>query len=474
MKDKIYRNSPYFLKYILVNIKAYQNKKKRYNNYYSKYYEELVSNFNSSDKNRVLDYQKSKLIDLLTECFDFSNYYRGIFDRLNITREFISEDPYGTLRILPILEKKTLREESEELVNTNVKRKVSSLNFTSGTTGTPTKTYYDYESEAISFALWNRFHYMIGLDKRDKHIRLSYKQVVNLDQNRSPFWIYNRIDNQLLMSVYHLNEGFLKSYIDKIQEFKPIYIDGSPSAIHILADYINRRKISLSFTLKGICTTAETLFDHQRADIEKAFKCKVYNQYASSEGSPFITECKNGKMHLNEDSGFFEVLDAENKEVINGIGKLVITSLRSWKTPLIRYDIGDFIEVNRNSKCSCGSPFKVVERVLGRANDLFWIKSKGYVRANVSSCLVQVKGVVEMQIIQKKPSYLVVFIVVGKEFTRDYEEIISNNLKDSLGDEVEIKYEYVDEIVQNNKGKFKFIVREFNVEDYSINNGKDI
>ena len=59
----------------------------------------------------------------------------------------------------------------------------------------------------------------------------------------------------------------------------------------------------------AITTTAETLYDYQRSIIQEFFQCKVYNQYASSEGSPFITECKSGSLHVNMDSGIFEFLN---------------------------------------------------------------------------------------------------------------------------------------------------------------------
>lgn len=467
MQEKIYKNSPYLIKSLLVNLKAFFNNKKRYNKYYDKAYKELLNNFVSKDINLVKCYQHEKVKELLLESFQFSKYYRSIFNKLKIEENDIIDDPIKILKQLPLLSKSILRENPDDIINTNPHRKISSINFTSGTTGTPTKTYNDYESQAISFALWNRFHYMIGLNKSDRHIRMSYKEVVNMDCVNPPFWIYNKVDNQLLMSVYHLNERNLNSYIQKIKKFKPKYIDGSPSAIHVLAEFITRNNIELNFSLKGICTTAETLFTHQRIDIEKAFNCKVFNQYASSEGSPFITECINGKMHLNEDSGVFEILDENDHEVKAGIGRLVVTSLRSWKTPLIRYDIGDYVELGDNYTCDCGSPFRVVENVLGRANDLFWTKEKGFVRATISSSIKNEKGIIEMQIIQKEPNIININIVVNKDiYNIKTEEVIKQNLYYSLGKDLNIDFIYSDKILNEGKGKFKFIKREFNIHDY--------
>ena len=41
--------------------------------------------------------------------------------------------------------------------------------------------------------------------------------------------------------------------------------------------------------------------------LKKAFNCPVRNQYASSEGSPFITENTDGELELGPMSGYFEL-----------------------------------------------------------------------------------------------------------------------------------------------------------------------
>ena len=57
-----------------------------------------------------------------------------------------------------------------------------------------------------------------------------------------------------------------------------------------------------------------------RSDIEKAFNCPVRNQYASSEGAPFITEDINGDFEIGSMSGYFELEKVEGK-----IYELIVT-----------------------------------------------------------------------------------------------------------------------------------------------------
>src|SRR5690606_23504378 len=159
------------------------------------------------------------------------------------------------------------------------------------------------ESIERAFALWKRFHWTIGIDKTMKNVRFSGRIIVDPYTVRKPIWVYNFFEKQLMMSSYHLKTENVMYNIDKLNTFRPLFIDGYPSAIYILAQYINKNKITLAFCPKAIATTAETLYDYQREEIERAFKANVFNQYASSEGAPFITECRHGQLHLNLDSG---------------------------------------------------------------------------------------------------------------------------------------------------------------------------
>ena len=467
MKQKIYNYSPYFVKFILVNIKAYINKKKRYNEFYKPIYDELLEN-SVSKREVVLKYQKKQLIKLLTECYQYSEFYKKRFLSNNVSIEEIKNKPYDVLFKLPLLTKDERKKYVDKIINLNPKRKVSSIGYTSGTTGTPTKNYTDKETEAISFALWNRFHNTIGINKKSKHIRFSSNLVANPNRLTPPFWVYNIIDNQLMMSVFNLKEENLKFYINKMNEFQPVYIDGFPSAIFIIADYIVRNKLKLSFKLSAICTTAETLFENQRIVIEEAFGCKVYNQYASSEGSPFITECKAGNMHLEEDSGVFEILDDNNVPVKDdNIGRLVVTSLRNWKTPLLRYDILDYVELSNNHEiCSCGSPFKYIKSVHGRSNDVLWTFDRGYVSGGIATSIKNVQGIKQLQIIQKTPTDFEIIIVKNDNYKISDETYITKNLKLRLGENININFVYKDKINHNISGKLKLLIREFNVNDY--------
>ena len=461
--DKVYRASPYFFKVCFLNIIGYLNRSKRYTQSFEKYLTEYKTLW-KSDLNTLEDYREAQLEKLLLECFNHSKWYRNKMLEIGITDCMIKKKPMETLKSIPILTKKERKENTLEIENHS--RKTISSGYSSGTSGSPTLNFLDKESTERSFALWKRFHWTIGLKKDDRHIRLSGRILIDPDKTSSPFWIFNRSENQLLMSVYHMTEINLKFYISKIDSFKPIYLDGYPSAIYILAHYINENNITLKHRIRAIAVTAETLYEHQRIAIQKAFNCPVYNQYASSEGSPFITECKHGKLHINTDSGIFEILDDKNQEVKPGeIGRLVVTSFRNLKTPLLRYDIGDkVLKSHAESACECLCKMPTVQNILGRDDDVLWTHEKGYV-GRMGTAYKGLEGIIKSQILQQTPQLIVVNMIINNDFKSSTKEEFIRNLKDRLGNKIHVQIKFVDEIPLGPNGKFVAVKRNFNLDD---------
>lgn len=465
MLDNIYKKSPYFIKVILLNVKALLNFKKRYTKKYTHYLSIYNTNWHKS-RNQILDFQKTELTNLLLECQEYSEFYKERFLRQEIKKELIQENPYKVLFSLPFLTKSERKQNVEEIINQNPERKTSGIGYTSGTSGSPTKNYTDKESTARGFALWSRFHKTIDFNIKDKSIRFSGRIIVKPQRKNPPFWIENFIENQLFMSMYHLNEANIPFYINKINNYKPVYLDGYPSAFYNIANYSLKRNIKITYKPKAICVTAETLYDYQRIAIEEAFGCKVYNQYASSEGSPFITECKEGKLHVNEDSGIFEFLDSDNNPAKPGsIARMVVTSFRNLKTPLIRYDIEDNVLLPLEQKvCKCGSNMIYVDDILGRHDDILFTEEKGYI-AGMNKAYIGINGIIKSQIIQENVGLFKVKNVVDNDYTESMNIKFLQNLKDRLGEKVTIDIQIVNDIPLGPNGKFDAVKREFEIND---------
>src|SRR5690606_18459414 len=114
------------------------------------------------------------------------------------------------------------------------------------------------------------------------------------------------------------------------------------SFIYDLARYVNSNNHSGEIVLKGVFPSSEKLTLEMRDEIERAFSCKVFDHYGSTEGIPLITQCKSGNYHIVPESGIIEFLNSDGSHAQTGQpAEMYMTSLRQLSRPLLRYKIGD-------------------------------------------------------------------------------------------------------------------------------------
>lgn len=229
-----------------------------------------------------------------------------------------------------------------------------------------------------------------------------------------------------------------------------------------LAEHIEREGMGMSVHVEAIFTTSETLLPHVRKRLERVFRCKVYDQYASGEGAPFIYECNEGKMHYSLPSGIIEIVD-HNKQPAKE-GEMLVTSFTSNGTPLLRYRIGDY-GVLSDQKCSCGMNFPVFERIEGRSKDFIYSKQRGKLyNAQIGDVVkAEIAGLRNIQVIQEKLSRITLNMVTSDEFDESELEHLLAKLEDRLGNEMEIDVKYVETLYREKSGKVKLIIN--NVHD---------
>jgi phenylacetate-coenzyme A ligase PaaK-like adenylate-forming protein len=69
---------------------------------------------------------------------------------------------------------------------------------------------------------------------------------------------------------------------------------------------------------------------------------------------------------VQSESVLLEIVDDAGRACAPGrAGRVVVTSLHNFATPLIRYELGDLAEFG--APCACGRSLPVISRVLGRS-----------------------------------------------------------------------------------------------------------
>lgn len=456
--NRMYLEAPGWLKDAAVSAIGLRNNRSRRGEYFRERYRVLMEHVSANEEELAI-VQRSELSELLREAYEYSPYYRGLLeDAVGPLAKWIDRDPLEVFARLPLLEKSCLRERLSDIVSTDPHRKTVTVTYTSGTTGTPMAIEVDSESLQETFAEWERYYRWIGLPSTFRSVRLSGRILVKPGTTRPPFWVMNHASRQLFMSTYHLSPRNIPAYIKKLNEFQPQLIDGYPSAIYVLAKFINDTATEVSFSPTAISTTAETLFDYQREEIERAFGCPVYNQYASSEGAPWIVQCSEGSYHVWTDTGVFEFFNARESESGQTLADLVVTSFRSRKTPLIRYNIGDTVSLLPSvARCTCGSAFPLIGGVTGREEDVLYTLERGYV-GRLDTAYKGLSGIFRSKIVQTKDDHIDVYVVPTADYSEAVQEQLKSNLRERLGD-IDIAVLVVESIPLSKNGKFKAVER---------------
>lgn len=446
MKDKLYLISPVFIQEILISVFNWLAYKKRYGGSYKKF-RTLFKENRTLSLAQLQTAQKERFSAFLSIAITNAPFYKN-YPAVELTE----------LRQLPILKKEDLRKNIGDLFT--VPKSKAIVSKTGGTTGKSLEVLFTNENMQERFAMLDDFRYRFGYQLGKKTAWFSGKNLLTKkDIKNSRFWKTDFLYNVRYYSTFHIKEAYLKYYIQDLIKFKPEYLVGFPSTILEIAKYGLRNGIDFpANTVKAIFPTAETLREEMYFAIEGFFKSKMFNQYASSEGAPFIFECINGNLHLELQSGVFEVLDDFNEP--SREGKLVVTSFTTEGTPLIRYDIGDAISLEDESKtCSCGNNNPLVKEILGRIDDYVYSPQNGKINlGNVSNTLKDTKGIVKFQAVQDALNKIILKVIKDdEEFSDKVEKQFIQNWRDRIGLQMDLEIQYVDDIPNENSGKFAMV-----------------
>ncbi len=159
----------------------------------------------------------------------------------------------------------------------------------------------------------------------------------------------------------------------RLGELQPNVISAPPSMLRILAKEFG--KGTLKIQPKQLVSYAEVLYPEVKKYLEKVFQCPVNEIYKCTEG-PIALSCRKGSLHINEDLVAVETLNADGSPTPPGqpCHRLIVTDLHKKSQPILRYELNDILTLSP-LRCSCGSSFRVIESIQGRADDLFWARN---------------------------------------------------------------------------------------------------
>jgi putative adenylate-forming enzyme len=142
---------------------------------------------------------------------------------------------------------------------------------------------------------------------------------------------------------------------------------GPPSMLRLIASERNQ----IDHPIEALISYAEVLDDQSRGQLERDFEAPLAQVYQGAEG--FIAStCRAGSLHVNEDVVHVEAEGTD--DALGDARRVVVTDLYRRVQPFLRYQLNDVLELDAGP-CACGSVFRLVKRIHGRADDIFVLRS---------------------------------------------------------------------------------------------------
>ena len=441
MKLFILRYTPVFVQNLAISLYNTWLYRKRHGGRY-KYYREYFAGFDDASRKRIETEQGKRLEETLHYAVAESSYYGNFKAR--------------TLEEFPVLEKLTLLNQLYEI--STIPEREAEVSLTGGTTGSSMKVLYTREDIQERNAMLDHFRAKFGYKLGKRTAWFSGKDLARpRDLAKGICYRDDWINHIRYFSTFHITDRYFSAYWRSLTNFRPEYIVGFPSSVYDICIMAKERGLSFKGVVKAFFPTAETVLPQHRSVIEEILGCPMIDQYASSEGAPFILECEKGRLHIHPITGIFEVVDEDLQPAKEG--EILVTSFSTRGTPLIRYRIGDRIKLAPDGEfCACGSHFPIVDYIDGRSSDYIWSPENGKVNlGNISNCTKDAPGIICFQVVQKQENAVAVMLVKGREFTEQDYESFKRALVARLGSNMVINIQYVDEIPREKSGKFRIV-----------------
>ncbi len=416
---------------------------------------EFESHFKWSES-ELHAYQNERLQRLIAHSYENVPYYRDLMNKQKLTPSDFRD--IADLPKLPLLTRNMVMENGDKLLARGLRRADQIVGHTSGTTGSPLRLVWDRHVCLMKTVVDWRQKRLAGINPGDRIAFFLGRQVAPLRQTKPPFWRHNWVMNHLFCSSFHLSPANMTFYMDKLSKFRPRALEGYPSTMSVLAGFLNQR--NETFPVQAVFTSSETLLPSQRAAIEKAFACKVFDFYGMAERVVFATECElHGGKHVNTDFGLVEISSSSGgTSSPNRLGRVIATGLHNYAMPLIRYETSDVTSLEPNP-CRCGRPMPLMSGVTTKDEDIVVTPDGRYVSSSILNAVTHhLVNVKESQIVQETRSRVFMRVVPRPAYTAADTEFICAELRKVLGAEVSVGVDIVESIERTANGKFRWVI----------------
>lgn len=405
----------------------------------SRHLNDIRTNYENPGSADVITGRKLRLEQITDYAARFVPFYRA----LGISR----------FEEFPVVNKNIIKEDYSRFISDHYRIESLSYVTTSGSTGTPFRSYRDQTKIQRHIADNIFFNSLAGGDIGK---RLYYFRVWNKINKKSRLQkFFQNIEEE---DASDFTEEYVKGFLERIQRDKSEkYFLSYASSYEAMAYTLQKMDVHpLDANISCIISMSESLPEMIRNYLEQIFTCPVLSRYSNMENGFIAQQSLDNKFEYSINHGSFlvEILDPESDLPVNEgeLGRIVITDYFNFGMPFIRYDTGDMAIMRTYN----GNP--ILGSIEGRKTDFIYSVSGKLLSPHmITNTMWKFPLIRQFQFIQKTDKDYLLRI---NSDTKVEENEIRKEFIDFLGSEANILLEYVNEIPLLASGKRRKIVQE--------------
>ena len=269
-------------------------------------------------------------------------------------------------------------------------------------------------------------------------------------------WRNALLERTFYLDTLRMDEAMMERFAAAIVDRRATLLWGHAHSLYLFARFWEARGFG-PHRFKGILSTAMVLHAHERAALERIFSSPVFDRYGCEEVSLIASECEAHQgLHVNTDA---LVVEIDRRAAGEEAGHVVVTDLRNYGMPFLRYDVGDRA-VEGKSPCACGRSYPLLERITGRVAD-YLVTPRGEFVSGISlteNFATLIPGVRQVQIIQERLTHLLIRVVPDVGFDDGSRAAIARLVVERFGTEMGYDIDPVTHIPQEASGKYRFTI----------------
>lgn len=384
---------------------------------------ENVDFFSKNCPDEIEKYYIKKLNRLVSFANKKSDFYSEYFGE-NLRDSGLYFRSLNEFSRLPMLEKKHLASGGVESLK--IRESKGFIRETTGTTGVPIRVYVNSDVLGRQLRVRNEFLRWHGIGPGASEGRF-WGRSKDLSVNNK---IKDFLLNRKVFQLDRRDESHFKNELFLLQSLAPDYFYGYASLLLKAAEVYDEISQHLRPRPKLIVSTAEMMSEVQRKFISSVFSCPVVQEYGCSEVDIIAFECPFERYHLNLSRLYVEFVYTDSYH-----GEVVLTDLDNFCSPIIRYNIGDTVELT-DRPCECGRGGATIKKVSGRTiKRIVPLPSGGFFHAVKFAHIVEKLCNEGYKIRKYKVEHIDLVNVVFK-VTMSGGECSKNRLVKRLGDEL--------------------------------------